>query len=660
LGLGSAHLKKSAMKQPNARPAGKPHAATRNLNSPRGRILDLDDDIFLPADPRPVVRQPAPVSAPRVDGFSTTARTARSEIADSAPIEPPRAKAGASAAEIRVGRLEKTIEEQSQKLSSCHDQILDLSNQRDQQAHDLQSARQAIEALEQSLMALRGVASKRDSELAATIEKLNVSEKERLASQTQVHATHRDYMHVADKLLVAETTLNDQSVIAAAAQETLDRSNAELELFRFQCVALESELKSTQEQRSELREQAAQLRNELGEKVVQLQSQFGEREAQLRSQLGEQEAQIRNELGEKVVQLQSQFGEREAQLRSQLGEQEAQLRHEFGETVGQLQNQFGQHETQLRSQFGEREAQLRSELGEQEARFRSEFGEREAQLRSQFVQQEAQLRSQLSEQEAQFRSEFGEQATRFRREIEVAKAAGQESIRHAAALAQDRAALHQRCEELSRTVNLLQAARRKISSELQINAGDLGQLYADLSEMKASHDSIASKFEHAESKLNVMRLHVEKLETSHAILARYDTALVETAAAKGSTPEQPRQLLKSKNEIFDLLETYFENRSDSSRQVTSRQEAISNQDLVSSQDLLSSEEVVSSQKVLQTNDRLPAELQDRIQEQQPLDTSRDRIPPAGLEFAEWSFTSRDEQGADIIKLETAARGKKVA
>ncbi|AMN41018.1 hypothetical protein [Rhodoplanes sp. Z2-YC6860] len=743
------------MKQPNARPAGKLPAATRSLNSPRGRLLDLDDDIFLPADPRPVVRQPAPVLAPRVDGFS---RTARSEMAGAAPIEPPRAKAGPSAAEVRVVRLEKTIEEQSQKLSSCHDLILELNTKRDQQTHDLQSARQAIKALEQSLIGLRGAASKRDSELVAAIEKLNLSEKEQLALQAQFHSTHRDYMQVADRLLVAETTLNDQSATAAAAQDAIDRSNAELELHKFQIVALETELKSTQEQRRELREQAAQLQSELGEQTARLGEQeslfrdkLGEREAWFQSELAEQttrlgeqerlfrgkldeqetlfrdklgereawfqgelaeqttrhgdqearfqcklaaqEALFRSKLGEREAWFRSELaeqttrhGEQEALFRSKLSEQEAQFQSELAEQTTRLSEQeslfrgklveqetlfrhaLGEGEAWFRSELaeqttrhGEREALFLSKLAEQEAQFRSELaeqnthlGEQEALFRKALGDQERLFRSKLGEQEAQFRNELSERTTRFQKEIEIAKAISQESIRQATAVALDRAALQQRCEELSRAINLLQAARRRMNSELQINAGDLGQLHADISEMKESHNAIAKKFEQAETKLSAMRLHVEKLETSHSILARYDTALVDSAAANGSTSEQARELQKSKNEIFELLEAYFEDLPASDRRVASSQGMIASQEVISGADL------VSGQGLLATDNPLPAERAKEIQEGQPADGSRDKIPVAEFQFAELSFLSRDEQGADIIKLETAARGKKVA
>ena len=493
------------MKQSSARPAGKLHAATRRWDNPRGKLLDLDDDILLPADPSAVARQPAPVSAPRVDGSSTAAKTARSEAAGAGPrlsradvdagartsriqtpapdtsaatIEPHRLKALLAAAE-RATRLEKTIGEQSQKLSSCHDQILELSTTRDQQAAALNSARDSIGGLEQSLRALREAAGKRDAELAATVEKLNASEKDRLALQGQIHAAHRDYMQVSDRLLVSETALNDQNAVAAALQETIDRSNAEHEQLKFQNAALEAEIESAKQQRRELDEQTAN----------------------------------------------------------------------------------------------------------------------------------------------------------FRREIEAIKASSQQSLRQAETLAKDRAALQQRCEELLRTVGLLQAARRKMSSELQADVGDLGQLHMALSEMKSSHDAITGKFEQAETKLGKMRQRIEELEKSHAILAKYDTALVEAAPKTGSDPELARQHLKSKNKLFELLETYFKDRRDTNH------------------------EVVSNQKVLETNDPVQTERQDPIQEEQPSDTPQNKIPAA--EFAEWPLMPH-EQGADIIKLETTIRGKKVA
>src|SRR4051812_10533416 len=63
------------MKQSSARPAGKLNA-THRWQNPKSRILDLDDDILLPADPRPALRQPAPAFAPPPASAPAAARPA--------------------------------------------------------------------------------------------------------------------------------------------------------------------------------------------------------------------------------------------------------------------------------------------------------------------------------------------------------------------------------------------------------------------------------------------------------------------------------------------------------------------------------------------------------------------------------------------------------
>lgn len=397
-----------SMKQSSARPAGKLNVATNYRHNPRGRILDLDDDILLPADPRPVMRQPAPVSAPPVERSAAAAKPASNESSqanaglrppqiqtsssdgNAAKSEPHRFKELLSEASDRITSLEKTIEEQAKALSLYQNQILDLTNKGDQQAGDLQSACRVVGVLEQAVTTLREAASKRDSELAAANEKLNLSDQIRLALQAQLNAAHKDHMQVSNKLLAAETALNDQNAVTAAAWETIDRANAELEQLRTQNAAIETELKATKQQQSR---------------------------------------------------------------------------------------------------------------------------------------------------------DLDEQQANFQREIEVIKAHSQQSARQAETMAMDRAVLQRRCEDLVRTVGLLQAAHRKMSSELQGNVCDLGHLHTELSEMRASQASMASKFEQAETRLGKMRQHVEELEKSSTILARHDAALVEAAVKNESDLEQETQRL---------------------------------------------------------------------------------------------------------------------
>jgi len=387
------------MKQSSARPAAGKLNATHRWQNPRTKLLDVDDDILLPADPRPVMRQPPPVQAPPVAVSPVAAipaaqRTVRSEASQAdAGSYPPRINAPSSdgkavqndphrltallaAAGDRINGLEKAIEEQAETLALYQNQIFDLSHKGDQQAGDLQSACRVVGVLEQSVTTLRETASKRDIELAAATDKLNLSDKIRLTLQAQLSAAHKDHTQVSNKLLAAETALNDQNAVTAAAWETIDRSNAEIEQLRIQNAALEAELKNAKQQHG-------------------------------------------RELDE-------------------------------------------QHEI-------------------------------------------------------------------FRREIEVIKAHSQQSARQAETLAMDRAVLHRRCEDLIRTVGVLQASRQKMTSDLQENVGDLRHLHAELSDMKASHASMAGKFEQAEVKLSKMRQHIEELEKSSAMVAKHDAALVEAA-----------------------------------------------------------------------------------------------------------------------------------
>ena len=288
----------------------------------------------------------------------------------------------------RIASLEKTIEEQAERLSLSQIQIHELSNKGDQQAGDLQSACRVVGVLEQSVSTLREAAYKRDSELAAATEKLDLSDKIRLALQAQINAAHKDHAQLSNKLLAAETALNDQNAVTAAAWETIDRSNQEIEQLKIQNAALEAEIRDAKQQH------------------------------------------VR---------------------------------------------------------------------------------------------------------------ELGEQREALRREIEAIKAHSLQSARQAETLAMERAVLHRRCEDLIRTVGVLQASRQKMTSDLQVNVGDLRHLHTELSEMKSSHATMAGKFEQAEIKLSKMRQHIEELEKSSAMVAKHDAALVEAAARNESYHEHVSQ-----------------------------------------------------------------------------------------------------------------------
>ncbi len=409
------------MKPSRPWPTAKPNVATGRLYDSRASFLDVDDDILLPADYRPVSRQPAPVLNPPPAVSPAAAKTTRSQSSQASQAgvasRPPRIQTSSSngkavetdpqrltallaAAGDRIAAFEKTIAEQAERLALYQNQIRDLSSKGDQQAGDLQSACRVVGVLEQSVTTLREAVSERDAELAAANEKLDLADQMRLALQAQIEAAQKDHMQASNKLLAAETALNDQNAATAAAWETIDRSNAEIEQLRIQNTAIETELNNVKQQHGR---------------------------------------------------------------------------------------------------------------------------------------------------------ELGEQREVFEREIEIVKAHSQQSARQAETMAMDRAVLHRRCEDLIRTVGLLQASRRQTSSNLQANVGDLRQIHAELSEMKASHASMAGKFEQAEVKLGRMRQHIEELEKSSATVAQQDAALVSAAAKNESFILQESQHAEQRRTALDEL-----------------------------------------------------------------------------------------------------------
>ena len=165
----------------------------------------------------------------------------------------------------RVSVLENTVTEQSADLTLCRAQIADLCNIRNQQAAELQAAQNETERLTESVAALQETAIERESEAAAAMHKLRLSDNDRLALRAQLDDALNYSTELSQRLLEVNMLLNDKETAVASTQEQFDRLNeafTETQAEKRELAALIEELKHRH--RNELNDQRARFEGVLG------------------------------------------------------------------------------------------------------------------------------------------------------------------------------------------------------------------------------------------------------------------------------------------------------------------------------------------------------------------------------------------------------------
>ena len=132
---------------------------------------------------------------------------------------------------------------------------------RNQQAAELQAAKNESERLSESVSALQATAAERESEAAAAQQELMLSGNERLAMQAQLDDSLNYSAELSQRLLEVNMQLNDKETAIASTQEQFDRLNeafAEVHAEKRELAALVEELKDRY--RNELHDQRARLK----------------------------------------------------------------------------------------------------------------------------------------------------------------------------------------------------------------------------------------------------------------------------------------------------------------------------------------------------------------------------------------------------------------
>jgi chromosome segregation ATPase len=128
----------------------------------------------------------------------------------------------------RIMELQARIVEQDALLHDRDRRIADLSSLRDQQAHELQRAREQVASNAVTLGSLHELAQTRDGEVAELTRRLLESESEKVALESKLATALRDANHSMVRLVTSQSALNDQSTDLAESRSLIDELRTQL------------------------------------------------------------------------------------------------------------------------------------------------------------------------------------------------------------------------------------------------------------------------------------------------------------------------------------------------------------------------------------------------------------------------------------------------
>lgn len=199
-----------------------------------------------------------------------------------------------SAPRDRVNELEAAIEKLSAELSLRCTQVADLYNIRQQQAGELLTACDEIDRLSKVIDTFQGTMAQRDTEEAATRQKLDLLDKENISLRLQLEQARKESADLLQRLLGVETALNDREVAIVSARESNSQLKEELTAAKAELTATKTELtatkaetvslmaaieKANRQRCDELNQQTAQLKDQ----IKKLEAAAAERDIQLRA-----------------------------------------------------------------------------------------------------------------------------------------------------------------------------------------------------------------------------------------------------------------------------------------------------------------------------------------------------------------------------------------
>lgn len=128
----------------------------------------------------------------------------------------------------RLPELQARLIEQETLLRERDRRIAELTNQRDQQAQELQRARHQIESSAVTLGSLHELAQERDGEVAELTRRLLESESDKVALESKLATALRDANHSMVRLVTSQGALNDQSTELAESSALIEELRTQL------------------------------------------------------------------------------------------------------------------------------------------------------------------------------------------------------------------------------------------------------------------------------------------------------------------------------------------------------------------------------------------------------------------------------------------------
>jgi DNA repair exonuclease SbcCD ATPase subunit len=194
---------------------------------------------------------------------------------------------------VPVKAMENALSEQSAELALRCAQIADLCNIRQQQATELQIACDEIERLCGSIAELEATVAQRESDTTAAMQNLLHSEKEKMALRAQLEKAQQDSAGALQRLLGAETELNDKELAIASALERIEELKEQLAIKPEEIARIaEAVEEANQRHRSELNRRSMHFE----EQIKKFEGMIADRDAEIKNlQVARAKADMRSD-----------------------------------------------------------------------------------------------------------------------------------------------------------------------------------------------------------------------------------------------------------------------------------------------------------------------------------------------------------------------------
>jgi chromosome segregation ATPase len=248
--------------------------------------------------PNPAGKKPGGAN-PLIDRLTNSGRTNVPRRADTFvdaegrhwPKHLPSPKSREAAPQIRepapenreVPRDGKASDQSVELVLRCI-QVADLYNKLQEHTAELTDAHQEIDDLRASITDLQDTITQQETEAAAAKQSLDHSNQEKVALQEQLDQAKGETAELLQRLLKAETALNDGDIAVVSAQEKVEPLTADLNAKTTELAELKDRLdelnKRLEEDAQRHRDELSRQRTQFEDKISELETLAAQREAQ--------------------------------------------------------------------------------------------------------------------------------------------------------------------------------------------------------------------------------------------------------------------------------------------------------------------------------------------------------------------------------------------